>query len=882
MTRLGRCLALAALAALATCDVARATFPGSTGDAVWYCGEALCVGNPLAPEEEPRRIATGRVSDARWSADGTTLFYVKSQGSDIYSRPAAGDGAERQITDSVTPAYDLHPAPSPDGTEVAYVRQHSGENPYAELRIANLDTGGDRSVFQQPLASFSDPEWSPDGSRIALVSRTAHGTFDSQHFDLYLASPSGGAQRVYEGRRFNAYESANFRAISWAPDGQHLAFAPYGETQVRVFGPDGTPSQDQAIPAPPGYVFGVTYTPDGARALVQVCDNDFGTACTTSVVRVQDARYDFDDAEPAVRPGRPVGFTEFDFQPAEPPIIFVHGYAGSGLGCTNTKVWPPPLIELTQGRLDATGDGNAADTCGPAVTGLVESVLGSDVYGGALENLDALSPGNVSTVVWDWRRDPADQMHLLDAAIDAALSRERAQAQALDRVILVGHSFGGLFIREAIDDAARRARVQRVLTLGTPYLGAPKALFPLLGGFETPQASVLDGLLDNDELRSFARNLTGNYFLYPTADYGSWLTVGGQVRDFAGVREFVRQLGGSPAAFDRALHPEIAGFRRLDPLGLHEYRAVVGTGEGTITAVRLGPGGAGDASVTLESGDGTVPSKSGAQGEQGTSDPLGEDIPISYVCGIGHVELAGEDEIYDRFGDFIRYGTPPLATQPCDAKASVYTFEVGGPGTRAAGSASALIAQLQDHDVAGRLDALDFPGAPSAVVDAGPGTPAPAISVSGVRFRATGRDGAVRHYGPVTGTLALGVSDDGNPQPLLDGNALQPGAAPPPAGSRPRAKVRSVRLKRGRLTVAVRNTGATPLAAKMAVKVSGKGRKPARWAKRVRIAPGRTVRLRFPKLARKLRKTRRLSVEVRVLAGGGTVTQRRLKLKPGR
>jgi pimeloyl-ACP methyl ester carboxylesterase len=44
----------------------------------------------------------------------------------------------------------------------------------------------------------------------------------------------------------------------------------------------------------------------------------------------------------------------------------------------------------------------------------------------------------------------------------------------LDRLVLVGHSMGGLVIREALaHDRAWRGRVDQVVTLGTPHSGAP-------------------------------------------------------------------------------------------------------------------------------------------------------------------------------------------------------------------------------------------------------------------------------------------------------------------------------------------------------------------------------------------------------------------------
>ena len=56
----------------------------------------------------------------------------------------------------------------------------------------------------------------------------------------------------------------------------------------------------------------------------------------------------------------------------------------------------------------------------------------------------------------------------------------------------------------------------RVLTAGTPYWGAPKSVFPLTFGIESPVFSAMDLFINNDRLKLLARNLAGLYQLYPS------------------------------------------------------------------------------------------------------------------------------------------------------------------------------------------------------------------------------------------------------------------------------------------------------------------------------------------------------------------------------
>ena len=94
-------------------------------------------------------------------------------------------------------------------------------------------------------------------------------------------------------------------------------------------------------------------------------------------------------------------------------------------------------------------------------------------------------PGTEYFLVWDWRLDPRAQLGLLRNLINVALHDPISVSQNLSEVVLVGHSFGGLFIRAALEEPDIASKVRRVLTLGTPYWGAPKAIFPLASALNT-------------------------------------------------------------------------------------------------------------------------------------------------------------------------------------------------------------------------------------------------------------------------------------------------------------------------------------------------------------------------------------------------------------
>jgi Tol biopolymer transport system component len=67
----------------------------------------------------------------------------------------------------------------------------------------------------------SDPEWSPDGTRIAFVSdRTSGGRdWEGRHSDVWVVPAAGGGEAV----RVSDHEEADTEP-AWSPDGRTLAF----------------------------------------------------------------------------------------------------------------------------------------------------------------------------------------------------------------------------------------------------------------------------------------------------------------------------------------------------------------------------------------------------------------------------------------------------------------------------------------------------------------------------------------------------------------------------------------------------------------------------------------------------------------------------------
>ncbi|MCL4859216.1 MAG: alpha/beta fold hydrolase [Caldilineaceae bacterium] len=91
-----------------------------------------------------------------------------------------------------------------------------------------------------------------------------------------------------------------------------------------------------------------------------------------------------------------------------------------------------------------------------------------DVYGSFIKALEQ-AEYQVITFPYDWRLSLEPSAIKLQETISATIS-----ALGADQVVLVGHSMGGLLARTFIADSQRAQMVAKVITVGTPYWGAPK------------------------------------------------------------------------------------------------------------------------------------------------------------------------------------------------------------------------------------------------------------------------------------------------------------------------------------------------------------------------------------------------------------------------
>jgi pimeloyl-ACP methyl ester carboxylesterase len=291
--------------------------------------------------------------------------------------------------------------------------------------------------------------------------------------------------------------------------------------------------------------------------------------------------------------------------------------AGAALRAIRTLGRSLKTLTLPDGIGDAhPGDGVEPVALMPdlhAIPGIWTPLVGYDALVRRLRKLAAAGKiGTVLPVAYDWRLSNRYNADRLATIVEPALARwresspERAEAQ----LVFVCHSMGGLVARWYVEKRGGAGHTRKIITLGTPYRGAAKAVEQLVNGVRKGIGPL------SVDLREFARSMPSLHQLLP--DYAC-IDEGGTLRrlDEITVPELNTGMRGDALTF----HADLAAAERARPASLAMTHAVVGIEQPTwtsltITGARVEPlysiGGDDDR------GDGTVP----------LTGALGHDLPM--------------------------------------------------------------------------------------------------------------------------------------------------------------------------------------------------------------------------------------------------------------
>jgi alpha-tubulin suppressor-like RCC1 family protein/pimeloyl-ACP methyl ester carboxylesterase len=222
-------------------------------------------------------------------------------------------------------------------------------------------------------------------------------------------------------------------------------------------------------------------------------------------------------------------------QPGSIPVVFLPGIIGSYLWnfpeCGQRyegEVWPNlldamgsiPLFNARLLHLHLQEDGEQpANECDRIMAIASIDELGiagwahKDFYRKFLDDLQSDYNQTIFEFPYDWRLD----METIALQLDAFIEQEVKPATGAESVILIGHSLGGLVSRQYTLDQTRAQKVAAVISVGTPYWGAPKAARNMREG--TFPIDFLSLVTYNDWVRAGHRNSPALMQILPSEKY---------------------------------------------------------------------------------------------------------------------------------------------------------------------------------------------------------------------------------------------------------------------------------------------------------------------------------------------------------------------------
>jgi tricorn protease len=257
----------------------------------WRPGEAadrINVRIPASdqPARRTQRDASTLIESVSLAADGGSLI-VEAAGDLYLQRP----GATPINISRTSGAAERQPALSPDGVQLAFVSDRSGEYeiwigaPDRKLEARRL--GGGAARYPSSLT------WSPDGRRIAFIGHDLR---------VWWIDVATGEQHKTGGTVFGP------GLLEWSGDSRMLVYLTRlasGYGQVREL--DTTTGQDRALTAGGAHVSDFRLDPDGRRLVVvasleagpSVTNYDFSSALFTPLVRSMIYEIDLSAEDPA-------------------------------------------------------------------------------------------------------------------------------------------------------------------------------------------------------------------------------------------------------------------------------------------------------------------------------------------------------------------------------------------------------------------------------------------------------------------------------------------------------------------------------------------------------------------------------------------------------
>jgi pSer/pThr/pTyr-binding forkhead associated (FHA) protein len=199
--------------------------------------------------------------------------------------------------------------------------------------------------------------------------------------------------------------------------------------------------------------------------------------------------------------------------PRRTPVVFVPGFMGSELWRGSERVWPHVRYPLSQPeiyRLPETAplEARAVARDMVIVPGLIKLDRYNRVADYLVEALGYERGKDVLEFAYDWRQDVRDSARRLAQAIE--------DWPVTGPITIIAHSMGCLVSRWYVERLGGAAKVGRLVLVGGPHLGAPRAVTELTQG---PRTLPLRWV--SDRLTSVLATFPSTYQLLPWGVWGA-------------------------------------------------------------------------------------------------------------------------------------------------------------------------------------------------------------------------------------------------------------------------------------------------------------------------------------------------------------------------
>jgi TolB protein len=165
--------------------------------------------------------------------EGKSIFLTIAEAgsSDIFRIDMDGKVLNK-ITSGPRGALNVEPAVSPDGKQIAFSSDRSGQ---PMVWIMNIDGSNLKRITWGGVYN-SSPAWSPDGKKIAFAG------FEKDHYDIFTINTDGsGIERLTSAKKNNGKPADNEDPV-FSPDGRLVMYTSNrtGDNQIYIINMDGS------------------------------------------------------------------------------------------------------------------------------------------------------------------------------------------------------------------------------------------------------------------------------------------------------------------------------------------------------------------------------------------------------------------------------------------------------------------------------------------------------------------------------------------------------------------------------------------------------------------------------------------------------------------